>query len=135
MVCRRLKVASNKNSVLCDIFYRNSDIWRDFPRFIVAIFRLIYINNQQGCQTSVAAAVCDLPSKTSQERGDGTPYLQPYPIVWDPQQPAFPPLEMLAPFAGPVITQPRLPADGGGAAAAKAMWEASVELTGAKWSV
>jgi len=107
----------------------NSDIWRDFPRFIVDYaFKLIYISSQEGCQTSVAAAV-------TQDLGeDGeTVYLQPYPIVWNVRQPAFPPWEMLAPYYGPCITKPRLPAHDGGVGAAAAFWQASQEITGAEW--
>jgi len=106
----------------------NSDIWRDFPRFIVLLFNLVYINNQQGCQTSVAAAVSD-----AVDDDDKAIYLQPYPVVWNPQQPAFPAYEMLAPFAGPLVTRPRLPTQDEGARAAAAFWQASQEITGAQW--
>lgn len=54
-------------------FTRNSDIWRDYPRFLVSIFRWVYLTNLQGCQTSVVAATITKPAWL-----DSCPYLQPY---------------------------------------------------------
>jgi hypothetical protein len=103
----------------------NSDIWRDFPSILKFFFNLIYLNNRQGCQTSVAAAVG--------EWDDDVVYLQPY---WLPatssKQVPFPVMEMLGVYQGHRVTQPRLPADGG-LLAGQALWKASEELTGAEW--
>ena len=67
----------------------NSDIWRNKPRWLVAIFRLLYLTSKQGSYTSVAAATEDFPLDVQ--------YLQPY---WLPKSMnmAFPPMEMLGPF-------------------------------------
>jgi len=99
----------------------NSDIWRDNPRWMVPLFRLLYLTNQQGCQTSVAACVQDFP--------DHVFYLQPY---WQPRsskRTPWPPTEMLGPFVGYQAVAPRLPADGG-KMAAEALWKCSEELIG-----
>eukprot|EP00559_Dactyliosolen_fragilissimus_P008012 CAMPEP_0184869938 /NCGR_PEP_ID=MMETSP0580-20130426/35881_1 /TAXON_ID=1118495 /ORGANISM="Dactyliosolen fragilissimus" /LENGTH=166 /DNA_ID=CAMNT_0027371769 /DNA_START=115 /DNA_END=615 /DNA_ORIENTATION=- len=120
----------------------NSDIWRHmtFPepilKYIVRpIFRLIYLNNQQGSTTSIAAAVGRLPSHAV--------YLQPY---WQPRSSSsvfnskssfapsfqtwyalpFPLFEMLGPYVGFAITDPRLPRNTDDASLA--LWKASEEL-------
>ena len=70
----------------------NSDIWRNYPRWIVALFDYVYLNNRQGAYTSVAASVLqDLPEDVI--------YLQPYHQVTSLSTP-FPPTEMLGPFVG-----------------------------------
>jgi hypothetical protein len=82
---------------------------------------LIFLTNEQGCETSVAAAVGHLP--------DDAIYQQP---LWMPfRGPSFPAFEILGPFVGPTVTAPRLP-DDGGSAAADALWRASEELTHTK---
>lgn len=99
----------------------NSDIWRKFPRFIIPLFRLLYLNNQQGSHTSVAAAL-------SQDLPDDTIYLQPY-YQPQPSSVPFPPLEMLGVFVGHQPTTPRLPNDGTqGALSAQVLWETSEKL-------
>jgi len=104
--------------------FSNSDIWRDFPRILIPIFSLIYLNNRQGCRTSVAAALGDF---------DGTTlYLQPYWLPTTTTQTPFPALEMLGPYQGHCVTQPRLPVDGG-RTAAQALWKAAAEITKASW--
>ena len=136
-------------------FCRNSDIWRDFPKWIQRVQSLVYLNNEQGSQTTVAAAVAEnLP------HDHHALYLQPYSLTignWNiqqqshcllpndnddsekylvqetQQQPAFPPLEMLGPFVGPRITPARLPTTDGGYRAAAALREACEELTNAQW--
>jgi len=97
----------------------NSDIWRGFPRWIIPIFSLLYINNAQGAFTSIAACLCDFDSSVI--------YLQPYWLPF-PKRPAFPPMEMLGPFVGYAATAPRLPDMDGTAAAA--LWKVSEEVTG-----
>jgi NAD(P)-dependent dehydrogenase (short-subunit alcohol dehydrogenase family) len=99
----------------------NSDIWRDYPRWLVAIFDKIYLNNKQGSYTSVAASVVDLP--------DDVIYLQPYHQVQASTAP-FPPFEMLGPFVGYQAVTPRLPNDGAkGGLTSQALWKVSEELT------
>ena len=98
----------------------SSDIWRNTPRWLVAIFKLVYLTCRQGSTTSVAAATCDFPKDVT--------YLQPY---WLPSfmKVTFPPMEMLGPYAGYRVTEPRLPEDGeGGLVTARHLWEASEEL-------
>lgn len=112
----------------------NSDIWRNFPRLVVLLFDLVYLNNRQGCRTSVAAAVADWPS-LQRPRSDCVEavYLQPYRTFFAtaPNQPLFPPLEMLGVFGGHEVVRPRLSKDG--YQSATAMWQASTEITKAEW--
>eukprot|EP00977_Amphora_coffeiformis_P016967 scaffold5383_cov222-Amphora_coffeaeformis.AAC.8 len=58
-------------------FVSNSDIWRDFPRFVIPIFSLVYLDVRQGSQTSVAGAVCDF-EHLQVESNSTVAYLQPY---------------------------------------------------------
>lgn len=100
----------------------NSDIWRNKPRWLVAIFRLFYLPSKQGAYTSVAAVTVDFPMDVQ--------YLQPY---WLPKSMnmAFPPMEMLGPFNGYRVTSPRLPLDGtNGLATAQHLWKASEDMVG-----
>lgn len=110
----------------------NSDIWRGFPSFLIFLFHLIYLNNRQGCRTSVVAAVGALENDWL--------YLQPYKIhPWFCRQTSkknskcigvpFPPMEALGPFMGFCPTEPRLFEDGGVRAAA-ALWKTCEKLTG-----
>jgi hypothetical protein len=107
--------------------YRNSDIWRGFPRLMVFLFRLVYLDNRQGCRTSVVAAV---GTSSNGALDEGVLYLQPYKIPsWccrapiirknsnndnDGQQRAsiigvpFPAMEALGPFMGFCPTEPRI---------------------------
>jgi hypothetical protein len=114
--------------------HSNSDIWRNFPRLAVLLFDLVYLNNRQGCRTSVAAAVADWPS-LQRRHADCVEavYLQPYHtfFVTSPNQPLFPPLEMLGVFGGHEVARPRLSNDGHAAAAA--LWQASTEIIKAAW--
>ena len=100
----------------------NSDIWRNYPRWLVTIFSKIYLNVQQGAYTSIAASVLDdLPQDVI--------YLQPYYQAKTTVAP-FPPFEMLGPFVGYQAVPPRLPDDGtGGDLTAQALWQVSEELT------
>jgi len=97
----------------------NSDIWRDKPRWMMPLFRLLYLTNIQGCQTTVAACVEDLP--------DDVIYLQPY---WQriSERPPWPPTEMLGPYVGFQAVSPRLPVDGG-ILSAEALWRCSEDLS------
>jgi len=117
----------------------NSDIWRDYPRAITrTVNAALYLNNAQGCRTTVAA--CVLPTVVDNNNKDNPyPYLQPY---WQPSSrttaaaalvPVFPSLELIGPYQGYRWTAPRLPSDP--VAASQALWTASQELTGAQWPV
>lgn len=101
----------------------NSDIWRNTNKWLVKLFGLIYLTSVQGCSTSVAAATQDFGK-------DNVEYLQPYYLPkW--MKVAFPALEMLGPYVGWRITEPRLPEDGAnGLNAAAHLWKASEELAG-----
>lgn len=126
-------VAVNPGSVM-------SDIWRNYPKIQVLLFRLFYISSLVGSRPSVAAAIGNLPKDAL--------YLQPY---WQPwflrprskeaeTKPVpqsfrqaygvqFPVCEMLGPVVGPTVTDPRLPDDGhGGKASAAAFWDACEEI-------
>lgn len=101
----------------------NSDIWRTYPSWLVAIFKVVYLNNKQGSHTSIAASVVDdLP--------DDVVYLQPYHQMQTKSAP-FPPFEMLGPFVGYQAVKPRLPDDGrNGELTSWTLWKVSEELTG-----
>jgi len=84
---------------------------------MIPLFRALYLDSEQGCQTTVAAALGDFEDD----------YLQPY---WMPswmKGTPFPALEMMGPFVGYRATIPRLPNDND---TAKCLWRASEELTG-----
>lgn len=103
---------------------RNSDIWRNFPRFMVAIFNLVYLSNKQGCQTSVAGAVCDWQDVKFRPTGSNVAYLQPYYQYFSsskPDEPIFPVFEMLGLFGGPLQAAARLPTEDCGKQAALAL--------------
>lgn len=106
---------------------RNSDIWRFYPRFVVPVFRLLFLTNEQGCHTSVTAAVEENLLSLAKDSALPTIYLQPY---WNPQrndQPISPVFETLGPFRGSVMTRPRLPVDVHGAS--YALWTVCDDLT------
>jgi hypothetical protein len=104
----------------------NSDIWRAFPRFVIPLFRLIFLDTVQGSTCSLAAAL--LPSI------DLPLYVQPYWIPFLRDSAPHPILEMLGLFAGFVPTSPRLPSDGG-IFEANSLWKASEELTQCKFAI
>lgn len=124
----------------------NSDIWRDFPRFVTKLFELLYLSVQQGCRTSVAAGMLD--EKNLPLDGNHCCYLQPYwipniPLI-DRQTVPFPLYEMMGPFQGYRIVKPRLPLPLKSKAsvgvndkvlleATEALWAACEELTGCTW--
>ena len=100
-------------------------------------FRLFYLNSKQGSRTSIVAAVAKIPQ--------GVIYLQPY---WQPSsknklkselQPnqcsfnrwynePFPLFEMIGPYIGHAITDPRLPRDI--ESSSSALWNACEKVTG-----
>jgi hypothetical protein len=90
-------------------------------------FQRIYLSAEQGSTTSVAASVLDFD--------EDVVYLQPY---WIPFQkagaPHYPLFEMLGPYRGYCVMQPRLP-DDGGHAASKTLFDVCEELTGCKFPI
>jgi len=102
----------------------NSDIWRGFPRFVIPIFRMIFLTNRQGCSCSVAATIM--------EDSNLPLYLQPYwqPMRWRMIHPLF---ETMGPYAGHVPVAPRLQADGG-TFEGEALWKASEDVSGCTFS-
>eukprot|EP00545_Synedropsis_sp_CCMP1620_P014233 CAMPEP_0119020756 /NCGR_PEP_ID=MMETSP1176-20130426/24681_1 /TAXON_ID=265551 /ORGANISM="Synedropsis recta cf, Strain CCMP1620" /LENGTH=317 /DNA_ID=CAMNT_0006975229 /DNA_START=147 /DNA_END=1100 /DNA_ORIENTATION=+ len=106
----------------------NSDIWRGFPRFIIPLFRMVFLTVQQGSSCSVAAVTL------SSSNDELLPlYLQPYWMLpGSSTRTPHPVFETLGPYATYVPTAPRLPADGG-ALEADALWMASEEVTGCKF--
>jgi NAD(P)-dependent dehydrogenase (short-subunit alcohol dehydrogenase family) len=117
---RRYAASHNIHSMAVNPGGVSSDIWRGFPKFMQAIFRMIYLTPRQGCSTSVAAAV-------KEDWGDAT-YLQPY---WQPngEETPVPVTELIGPYVGYYPVKPRLPKDGG-LKDASALWKTSEELTG-----
>ncbi|CAJ1947707.1 unnamed protein product [Cylindrotheca closterium] len=120
---KMLSIAVNPGAVY-------SDIWRNYSKIQQKLFRLLYLTPEQGCQTSVAAAVLDWNDDSEQ-----TLYLQPYRLP--PQRtsttkkearPPFPMLEMLGPYVGYRLTTPRLPRDGG-VRASQSLFEVCEDLT------
>lgn len=120
----------------------NSDIWRNYPRWMDAIHRAIYLTPEQGSRPSVAAAISKLP--------EDAVYLQPY---WQPfknirkraqilmnpielkqsfgsrwYSNRFPIQEMLGVCIGFAITKPTLPVDIDDSS--KTLWEVCEELVG-----
>lgn len=114
-----------------------SDIWRHYPDYMKTIFKLIYIDQTQGAATSIAGSVGKFPQ--------GAIYLQPY---WQPfrsfkngasnamqsfgfgrnYKVPIPLMEMMGPFIGYAVTQPRLPLDLD--RSANDLWDVSSELVG-----
>ena len=118
--------------------FRNSDICRKLPRFIIPIFKLIYLNNQQGCRTSVIASVLKtIPIDNN------CCYIQPYwlPGNDDINTTPSPIFETLGPYQGYRFTKPRLPSqcnsnhdnNSNQLSAQVALWKACEELTGCIW--
>lgn len=111
----------------------NSDIWRDIPKtlmkYIVGpVFSLLFLTTKQGSRTSFAGSISKLPS----EEGDSDIiYLQPY---WLPSSNTpFPMFEMMGPFIGHALTNPRMPASGQHITEmGNAFWEACEEITNGK---
>ena len=110
----------------------SSDIWRNYSRARQRLFRLLYLTPEQGCLTSVAAAVLDWHDE--EENGGAAAanralYLQPYRLPGAKKDRApFPLFEMLGPYKGYQATAPRLPKDGG-VRASQALFEVCEELT------
>ncbi|KAL7537105.1 hypothetical protein ACHAXR_009170 [Thalassiosira sp. AJA248-18] len=109
----------------------SSDIWRDDSDLMQRAYKLVYLSPQQGSSTSIAGAIGAMPKDAI--------YLQPY---WQPRQKRqsrlsvrrwyslpFPMTEMLGPYVGHAITEPRLPLDGcGGYKSSEALWNVCEKL-------
>lgn len=96
---------------------------------------MVYLDNEQGSQTSVAASLCDF---TDLQLRPGSPiaYLQPYAQIFSGEtlsKPVFPLFEMLGIFGGHSKVVPRLPATDDGLQASQALWQACTLATGANW--
>lgn len=107
---------------------RNSDIWRRLPRFIIPLFRALYLTCEQGSRTSIAASLGEF-SDVSIGR---VAYLQPY---WIPSSCCdrktgipFPAFELLGAFQDFALSSPRLPEGENTSKAAVALWEAYDEF-------
>jgi hypothetical protein len=82
------------------------------------------LTQEQGWSTSVAASVLDFE--------DETIYLQPYRRPFQKRDsPPYPMFEMLGPYQGYRVTQPRLP-DDGGIEASNSLFAVCEELAGCK---
>ena len=110
----------------------NSDIWRHlaFQGMIRPILRLLFLNTEQRAATSVAAAIHD------NFKGSDF-YLEPY---WMPSSARysapFPVLEMMGPFVGFRVTQPRLPgSESDVKATGEALCKASEALTDCRFAM
>lgn len=125
---KMLSIAVNPGAVY-------SDIWRNYSKVQQKLFRQLYLTPEQGCQTSVAAAVLEWNNNEVAPSGQ-TIYLQPYRLP--PQRAGkttapFPMLEMLGPYMGFRLTTPRLPKDCG-VRASQSLFEVCEELTQCQFS-
>jgi NAD(P)-dependent dehydrogenase (short-subunit alcohol dehydrogenase family) len=121
-------------AISCNPGSVNSDIWRNYPKFMELVHKALYLTPKQGCITSIVAALGKLPPKAV--------YLQPY---WQPFSSTsadllvnpslsfsnwftvkYPFSEMLGPYVGYAITDPRLPTDVDASSAA--LWRSCGEL-------
>jgi len=130
---RRYQESAGLRSIAVNPGSVNSDIWRNYPSVMKAIFTKIYLSSEQGSTTSVAASVMHFDQDVV--------YLQPY---WLPHSARkhiqssntspcpFPMFEMLGPYVGYRPTQPRLPVDGG-LKAANSLFTVCEELTGCRY--
>ena len=125
-------------AIACNPGSVNSDIWRKSPKWVVNMFKHVYLDTKQGSSTSLAAAIGNIPK--------GAIYLQPY---WQPfslkesaKKPVpssfkqwystpHPSFEMLGPYVGFAVTEPRLPYNLD-EVCAPALWSVSEELVGIK---
>lgn len=99
----------------------SSDIWRDDSALKQKAYKMIYLTPKQGSSTSLAGAIGSIPKDAL--------YLQPY---WQPnlKGPPFPMTEMLGPYVGHAIAEPRLPSDGsGGYKSSEDLWKVCEKIT------
>jgi NAD(P)-dependent dehydrogenase (short-subunit alcohol dehydrogenase family) len=129
--------AKGLRAVSCNPGAVNSDIWRNYPASVVKIFKRIYLNSKQGSSTSLAAAIGNVPEGAIYLQ----PYLQPFSVKEKLQRGVssfrrwystpHPLFEMLGPYVGYAVTEPRLP-DNIDDVCGPSMWEVSDELVGLK---
>ena len=112
----------------------NSDIWRNYPSYMMKVHDKIYLTSKEGSSTSIAAAVGKLPKEAT--------YLQPYWQPWGKRRIEgrgsmsfrnwyslpIPFTEMLGVYIGYAVTDCRLPHPD----AALAMWNVCEDLVGLK---
>ena len=122
-------------SISCNPGSVNSDIWRKSPKWAVNLLKRVYLDTKQGSSTSLVSAIGNLPKEAM--------YLQPYcqPFSWKKGETAptssftrwystpHPMFEMLGPYIGFAVTEPRLP-DNLDMVCAPALWGVSEELVG-----
>ena len=106
-----------------------SNIWRNYPKKSQDLFRKLYLTTKQGCTTTVAASVLDF-DKEIDTATNNIIYLQPYALPRRLSSPPFPLFEMLGPYQGYRLTEPRLPTSDGGKQAAGSLFAVCEELTG-----
>ena len=116
----------------------SSNIWRNQSSMMQKAYKIVYLTPQQGSSTSLAGAIGAIPK-------DDVLYLQPYwqPELKRPKQQSttnmfsfrwryclpFPMTEMLGPYIGYAITEPRLPVDGfGGYKSSEALWNVCEQI-------
>ena len=115
----------------------SSDIWRDESSFMQRAYKMIYLTPKQGCSTSLAGSLGCLPENAI--------YLQPY-FQWRSKKQSkstthrsfnrwyslpFPMFEMLGPYVGYAVTEPRLPLNDGnrGYESSNALWSVCERIT------
>jgi hypothetical protein len=108
--------------ILCFYGTYSSNTALERGKKIGPVKKMTKLSPEQGCRTTVEAAVGDLHKDTM--------YLQPYQCPIKGSQ--YPPFEIRGVYQGPTAKTPILPADEGRRAAA-ALFEACQELTGATW--
>ena len=124
----------------------NSDIWRNYSPIMKKLYRIFYLTSKQGSTTSVAASIMDFDNLRDGDAPDSNAiYLQPYLLPSlkflkrkkNNPRPPYPMFEMLGPYRGYVVTQPRLPSDNGddsqGKQACQSLFTVCEELTGCKY--
>ena len=109
-----------------------SDIWRNYSKSRKQLMQKIFLTTQQGATTSLAAATMDWDELQPSSALTEPPYLQPYRLPGNKKRPPYPLFEMLGPYLGYQLTQPRLPSDGG-LAASQSMFHVCEELTNCKY--
>ena len=117
-----------------------SDMWRGmnsiFRKFILDPFMsAMFLSNEQGCITSVAAATIKYQDINPKEKDidgvlDYPPYLQPYYLT--PFKILFP-FEILGPYVGYCQVKPRLPKDYKDVC--KLLWDLSVKYSKEKGDI
>ena len=115
--------------------HSNSDIWRNYPKLMRTLYRLLYLTTKQGSSTSVAASVMEFSDVSSDAI-----YLQPYRLPSlnflrrkKRQSTPHPMFEMLGPYQGYVVSKPRLPGDDG-IRACQSLFSVCEELAGCKFN-